>query len=95
MYAQHPDSQLALGAYAVFLDVTGAATYLRYRGLKWPKTGRDIDGINGMLEYCRALIQYDGDIISKPLSIENIEASPFFTRSVDVGPLSPVTDGSD
>jgi hypothetical protein len=94
MYAQHPDSQLALGAYAVLLDVTGANAYLESRGLKWPESGRDIDDINGLLEYCRALIQSNSDITKEPLSVDRIEPIPFFTHKVDVGQLSLVLDGA-
>lgn len=77
-YAKHPEEKVALTLYSAALTVSGADAYLRYRGLEWPKTGRDIDGVNALLEYCKALIHDPNDITTQQVPVESVKADPFF-----------------
>jgi hypothetical protein len=78
MYKQHPKTALAKKVYALVLATNETGRYFETQGLNIPTNGKDFNGINAMLGFCRALIHYPGDLRKEHLPLELIRPTHLF-----------------
>ena len=80
LYAEHPTSLLAKELFEQKVILGGLYKYLEHEGLQWPATGHNVFGINALLRYCRAFVDYPADVRKHTMPLSYIKSFSAFTQ---------------